>query len=106
MSERGSFVTEFIYCKKCFETAKNVLLRRDRGLCSQALDSWIEGKEIPIIAGMVGGLYPQEEIDVFEFEFKEKLETEICHQLRIAVVAEEGYKLIVIDPIGESDGRQ
>lgn len=99
MSERGSFVTEYIYCKKCFEVAKSVLLGNEKYLCSTTIPHWNsekEGKELPIIAGKIGGLYDQEEIDTFEFEFIPKLKEKLCHSLRIAVLAEIGEKVFII----------
>lgn len=99
MSERGSFVTEYIYCEKCFEAAKAVLTSREKYLCTATLPSWLDDeKELPIIAGKVGGLYPGEEIHIFAFKFVEELELRICHPLRIAVLAESGEKIFTVKP--------
>lgn len=56
MSQRGSFVTEYIHCDKCFEAAKSVLLSRNKYLCSVVVPHWNpdrEGPEMPIIAGEI-----------------------------------------------------
>lgn len=82
MSERGSFVTEYIHCSECF-----------RGI-SRALP-WLDVAEItqvgqlPILAGKVCGMYASEELDVFE-NGRERLEAGICpgHRVRIAVLSD------------------
>jgi hypothetical protein len=91
MSERGSFVTEYIYCPKCLEAAKRVLLDRDKGLCSQLIQSWDDDPEkpyLPIIAGKLGGSYSGEELHVMECELGPELVPLLCHSLRIAVICE------------------
>lgn len=45
MSERGSFCTEYVYCHKCFDACRKVLLGDVKYLNSQEI------KELPIIAG-------------------------------------------------------
>jgi hypothetical protein len=92
MSERGSFATEYIYCKKCFEAVKIVLT--DHAL--EPTD--ISGK---ILAGRIGGLHSGEELEVFECFIIPDLEKKICHQLRIAVIAEEGEKIFTVIPISD-----
>ena len=101
MSERGSFVTEYIYCAHCLEAAREVLLRREKFLCSTEIPSW-EGADpatyLPIIAGKVGGLYAGEELNTFEFDLCDELATRICHPLRIAVLAEQGEEIFTVMP--------
>ena len=102
MSERGSFVTDYMYCDQCFEAAKGVLLSRHKYLCSVVIPHWDTGadkpREFPIIAGKVGGLYRGEELDTFEQELVPKLESVLCHSLRIAVLAESGKKIFTVTP--------
>jgi hypothetical protein len=97
MSDSGSFVTEYIYCDKCFEAAKKALLRREKYMCSTIIPSWAktETEGLPIIAGKIGGLYSGEEIDSFEqYVIPDELEPVICHPLRIAVLAESGSAIL------------
>ena len=101
MSERGSFTTEYLYCDKCFEITKKVLLSNHKYLCSTTVPGWGERKELPIIAGKIGGLAPQEEIDQFESYLIPELEKSICHPMRIAVLAEEGQKILLAVPKAE-----
>ena len=96
MSERGSFVTENIYCPRCFEAAKKVLLCREMYLCSEVLTH--PGGELTIIAGKVGGLYAGEELHTFEFELNAELAKGICHPVRIAVLAESGERIFTVAP--------
>ena len=102
MSQRGSFVTEYIYCDRCFQVAKDVLLR-DKHRCSVVVPHWNqkhEGPEIPIIAGMVSGSWS--EADELEIDIGESLAKVICHPMRIAVLNEgtEPARTLVIQPGG------
>ncbi len=89
MSERGSFVTEYIYCNKCFEAAKKVLLNKNKWLCSTTIPSW-EGGELPIIAGKIGGSFLGEELSTFRDDLIPKLALGLCHDLRLVVLSDEG----------------
>lgn len=90
MSERGSFCTEYIYCEKCLEAVKKVLLRNGKWLCSVQIPSW-EGKKdpLPIIAGKIGGTYAGEELHDME-DLVEQLEPGLCHTVRISVMPDDG----------------
>lgn len=90
MSERGSFVTQFIYCDKCLEAAKEVLLGSHKSLCSQQIKGWSGNEDdyMPIIAGKIGGTYSGEEINDFEESYIPMLEAKICHELRISVLTD------------------
>lgn len=102
MSEQGSFITEYIHCPQCFESVKPILLARRKHLCSEVILSWTEeGEELPIIAGKIGGMYPQEEIHDFENGIILELEKVICHPMRIAVLAEEGESILLALPQAE-----
>jgi len=94
MSERGSFVTEYIYCEDCRVAAQSVLLGQTKYLCSAFVHSWEgdEGKTLPIIAGKIGGLYPGEELHDM-VGYIEELQPELCHDLRICVLAETGQEI-------------
>ena len=101
MSQRGSFVTEYIYCEKCADAVEAVLCaERHKYLCAQRLAGYsdpqisIEGGEgwkLPIIAGKVGGLYDGEESHVFEFELIPQLAEVVCHPVTFAVLPESCY---------------
>lgn len=88
MSERGSFVTEYIYCQKCLEAAKLALLGKEKYLCSQQIRTWEEvGDYLPIIAGKLGGLHAGEEVKILRnalLTAKQKP----CHDTRIAVICD------------------
>ncbi len=93
MSERGSFTTEYIYCNKCFQVVSEVLVDRDKYLCSTIIPSWCE-QRIPIVAGKIGGLYAGEELVAMEYKYIPEIEKRICHDVRIAVLAESGEKIL------------
>ena len=106
MSQRGSFVTEYIYCDKCANAVEAVLTtNRHKYLCAQRLRSYEGDDMLPIIAGKVGGLYNGEEEHVFEFELVPEIEAAICHPVGIAVMAEDcepRVKLFIAKPKMES----
>lgn len=89
MSNRGSFCTEYIYCNKCFEKLKPILLERDKFLCSTTIPSWLDDGELPIIAGKVGST-GDSEIYEFERDFRDKIEDVIYHDILIAVIQDNG----------------
>ena len=98
MSQRGSFVTEYIYCEKCADAVESVLCsERHKFLCACRLPGYSDpqiGSEtgqswkLPIIAGKVGGLYDGEESHVFEFELIPELAEVVCHPVTVAVLPE------------------
>lgn len=88
MSERGSFVTQYCYCDKCFSVLKKRLLNKTKQLCSTQIPSWCD-QEIPIIAGKIGGLFMGEEV-VYMKEIASLLEKELCHDVYICVIPEFG----------------
>lgn len=90
MSERGSFVTEYINCEKCFSIVREVLVRDEKFLKGVVIPSWQEGQYLPIIAGKIGGLGCNDEFVVMEFELAPKFEDCLCHPVRIAVLADSG----------------
>lgn len=100
MSQRGSFVTEYIYCDKCFAAAKTVLLGDDKYLRGVTIPAWTGCKdsELPIIAGKINDCYLGTELAEFTTEIIPKLEKVICHPLRIAVLAEDDETLFIITP--------
>ena len=91
MSERGSFVTQYCYCEKCFEGLKKILVSTDKYLCSTVPPSWCN-QEIPVIGGKIGGLYDGEEIHQFDVNMRERIENALCkgHTITIAVMADGG----------------
>ena len=97
MSERGSFVTEYIYCDKCFDAVKKVLCGKDKFLCSTIIPSWCD-QRLPIIAGKIGGAYTGEELVDMEMKYIPAIEKTICHNIRIAVLAESGERIFVAHP--------
>ena len=81
MSERGSFCTEYIYCDKCFEACKQVLLNNTKWLNS------LQIHDLPIIACKIGGLYSGEELIDMENEYISAIQELMCdkHKIRIRV---------------------
>lgn len=90
MSERGSFCTEYIYCDKCFEACKQVLLNNTKWLNS------LQIHELPIIAGKIGGMYSGEEIVDIENEYIPTIQKLMCdkHTIRISVHSDSNGSVI------------
>lgn len=79
MSERGSFCTEYIYCKDCFEACKKVLLDDTKWLNS------LQIHELPIIAGKTGGMYSGEEFHDMENEYIPKIQALMKDDCKIRI---------------------
>lgn len=99
MSERGSFVTQYLYCDACYAAAMSVLDEKSKYLCVLTADPRASFTDtstsavnipIPIIAGKVGGNFSGEDLFIFEFDLVDKLEAVICCPMRIAVLSDNG----------------
>lgn len=107
MSERGSFVTEYICCDKCFEAAKQILYQQTKELCGQVIDSWTDQNDgkMPIIAGKIGS--PSSEVVFFEINILPKLQDVVCCDLRVAVISESGeFAGFIVEPNGAHNMRK
>ena len=75
MSERGSFCTEYIYCRECFEACKKVLIGNEKSLKSVVIPSWNENENyLPIIAGKLGGMSCGQEFIEMEHNYIPKIQ--------------------------------
>jgi hypothetical protein len=91
LSERGSYVTEYVYCPECFEGLKAILfVPAEKYLTATLVTSWHPDKTLPIIAGKVGGLAAGEERFTFDVVLRPHIESALCHPLRIAVLPDSG----------------
>lgn len=100
MSERGSFVTEYIHCEECLVAVRGVLLGDGKFLCSTEIPSYWESPEpLPIIAGKIGASYSGGELVDMEHDFGGSLSKRVCHPVRIAVLCDmEGGGVITVEP--------
>jgi len=100
MSERGSFVTEYIYCHRCLDVARDVLRGDTKYHNAIAVPSALDsGVDMPIIAGRIGHTAPGGELITMEFDLGPQLEARLCHPLRVAVLAENGEgRIFTFDP--------
>lgn len=89
MSERSSFVSEFIYCEQCHAALREVLVRELGG-------EWVAPVwPFRIVAGFVGASWSGGDAEVFEIEIRDEIEEAICHPLRIVVVQDgDGHALL------------
>jgi len=90
MSERGSFVTEYIYCKDCVEAVRQVFSSLEQG-------KWFYSVQViqglypqPIFAGRIGESWMGGETVAFETEILPELNMVVCHEVRIVVIPESG----------------
>lgn len=105
MSERGSFVTEFIYCPKCLDACRKLFYHDKSNVYSAPIlltnDSGAI-KDLPIVAGLIKSSFPTGELIIMEFDLIPLLETEICHSVRICVLAEQGEQIFTAKPKDKS----
>lgn len=106
MSDRGAFTTEFIYCQKCFEAVRNVLLNIEQAHWISVNVLQREGKDAPIIAGYISSHHTSGELHYIEFDIIPELEEVICHTVRIAVLAEVGAEIFTAFPIEDKWGKK
>ena len=95
MSERGSFVTQFMYCDKCRKKLEKVLCTGHK---------YLDGKGIndnTIMAGRLGGLGPADDTVMFKYElFNEK--NAPCHPVKIALIPDSmDAEIVVVKPNGD-----
>jgi len=90
VSERGSFVTEYIYCKQCVESVRQVFASLEQG-------KWFYPVQViqglypqPIFAGRIGEGWPGGETFAFETEILPDLNKSVCHEVRVVVIPEFG----------------
>ena len=90
MSQRASFVTEYLYCEKCADAVEAVLCsERHKHLCAQRLRGWSEVvATLPIIAGKVGGLYMGEEYHIFDFNLRDEIQAAVCHPVTVVILGD------------------
>lgn len=100
MSERSSFVTEYIYCKDCLEKLRAVLLRQEKFLTAIQIPA---GRGfLPIIAGKIGSWGPGMEFEILMDSFNK--ESAPCHHVRICILHDDGDSTVhIISPYGWVD---
>jgi hypothetical protein len=106
MSERGSFCTEYIYCQLCFQAAKRALVKDSKFLKGIEVPMWTGGDEgnLPIVAGKIGGSYPDEELLIVESDIFPEMAQELCHNIRVVVLPDSGKTVIYdVHPDGTWD---
>lgn len=91
MSERGTWVTEHIYCAECVVRFQQWLDDTHCGNDGSKYWSYVKNGEWSF-AGKISGLYSGEEIHDWD-GFEEDLKKLLCHPMRIAVLAGEDEKI-------------
>lgn len=88
MSERGGFVSQFIYCERCLRAVLESAARcggdqEDKTFSCRQLGN------APMVSGRLGAYYPAGEIDTFG-SWAEDLAGHVCHPVRFAVLTDCG----------------
>lgn len=95
MSERGSFVTQYMYCRKCREKLEKVLCTGHK---------YLNGKAIcdnTMIAGKLGGCGPYDDTVMFQYQLFNKGNAP-CHPVKIALIPDSvNPRILVIKPDGD-----
>jgi len=96
MSGRSSWVTDYIYCCKCFDAAKKILSGNDKHWIGIEIPSWCD-QTTPIMAGKVEGIFSGESSMIVEHKVKDLAE-HICkdHEVRVCVLDDNGTHAIFI----------
>ena len=93
MSERGSIVTEYIYCDTCKIAVWDwIYSQSDYEYATAILGGSI------IVAKTHGG-YPREMINSFD---PTELAKNICHTIRLAILDEKGQAIVFVRPNGSA----
>ena len=97
MSERGSFVTQYVYCPACFAVLRRHLLGDAKYWRAIELPAWTGSNSptLPIIAGKLGGLASGDELRAME-SLRDTLDSELCHRVRVAVLADSGESRVIV----------
>jgi hypothetical protein len=97
VSERGTWVTEFIYCDRCVEAFRKFL---EDSVCADDESKYWSFRRLGehAFAGRISGMFPGEELQLFEYDIVPKLKEMLCHSLRIAVLADGGSEIFTVLP--------
>lgn len=103
MSERSSFVTEYVYCGGCLNKLKAVLLKEERYLIGAQIPIWDadynEVEHLPIIAGKIGSTGPLGEAVTLQNLFNSN--NAPCHSIRICILHDCGdSNTFIVSPDG------
>jgi hypothetical protein len=105
MSERGTWLTEFIYCDRCTEAFFRFLEETGCMPMNASGTYPSESKYWSYVrlgdhafAGRISGLHAGEELQLWEYDLLPKLEERLCHPLRIAVLADSGDQIFCVIP--------
>ncbi|MCW1908605.1 MAG: hypothetical protein KIH63_004660 [Candidatus Saccharibacteria bacterium] len=100
MSERGSFITEYMYCHDCRKKVGELLTdaRESGWFLAQPLAT-MQDDTCSIWGGMMYDTYSGGEIHHWE-AWRNKIEGAICHPLHVAVMSEDddGKQIMIFKP--------
>lgn len=99
MSDRGSFVTDYIYCDKCMEAVENVFDRLADDLWHTSRLIGADGEQLPIVAGKLRGLGGGDDLFNLEYEIAGDIAKLVCHKVRIAALPDgREARIIIVTP--------
>jgi len=104
MSERGTWMTDFIYCGETV-TALREYFQAERCPDNKyfTVQDLFEHQHCGAFCGRIGGMYPGEELHSME-ELVPEIKQIIKTPIRICVFAEDGSQIFEIEPAGD-DGQ-
>lgn len=94
MSDRGTFITDCIYCEKCLNAVREEIERNN------LVTVYMDQKNDTHVSGTIKEGCPGFEIAYFREYIIPEIEKRICHTIRIAVLAESGQKMFMAVPVG------
>lgn len=107
MSERGSFITQFVYCHDCREQMAILFkdMSKDGYFCPNPLGENYSDGFAPIYGGQQYDSYGGGEIHNWEV-WRETIEGMMCHDLDVAVMSESPETRQILRFIGRKKNEQ
>jgi hypothetical protein len=88
MSERATYITNYIFCRKCLTELESVLPLNQR---------WKDSHDFGYISGILKAYYPGEEYQLFEETYLDELILRnLCHEIQIALIPEDSNPTIYL----------
>jgi len=99
VSDRGSFITDYIYCDDCMRVVEDVFFRL-------ADESWHVqrligdgGERLPILTGKLRGLGDGDDLCDLEHKIAREMAKRVCHGVRIAALPDgREPRIIIVGP--------
>lgn len=99
MSERGSFITQYVYCGKCWRALLAALPSPTKWLAARPIVGYNNNEEIEILAGKIGGTSTEDIL--YELEaYLAGIASKLCCPLEVVAVTDDSrYIVYTVKPV-------